>query len=144
MLVDAKRDLDMYEGAGVVKCNESEWERFGGASRCPVGAVAIVTKGKAGLSYSGIPTARIPGSVREWTDVAGMPHDVHDVTGAGDVAGAVVAVGLSRGVPMPRTLESAVRASGMSVTQPMTGVADSGHAWLDDSSVVPQRGADEK
>lgn len=134
LVVDAKRRFDSYEGAGIVKCNLSEWTRFDGETTCPPGSHAIVTKGKAGLSHSGIPVARVPGScTRTWTDVAGDPHDVHDVTGAGDVVGAVVAVGLSRGMPMQRILESAVRAGGMSVTQPMTGVADPAQAGLDDA-----------
>jgi len=127
LLVDAKRNLDMYEGASIVKCNESEWELFDGENLCPTGSRAVVTKGKSGLSHSG----PIRGSGdREWSDIAGMPHDVHDVTGAGDVAGAVIAVGLSRGVPIPAILETAVRASGTSVTKPMTGVADAGLTGL--------------
>ncbi len=135
LLVDAKRRLELYEGAGVVKCNESEWERYGGEILCPVESQAVVTKGKAGLSHSCSPLdERGPCTTcRDWVDVAGMPHDVHDVTGAGDVVGAVIAVGLSNGVPMPRTLESAVRASGASVTRPMTGVADPAQARLDDA-----------
>jgi len=132
LLVDAKRRLDMYEGAGFVKCNESEWDRFGGNQFCPPGSQAIVTRGKAGLSHSVSPL--MSGSDdREWSDIAGLPHDVHDVTGAGDVVGAVIAVGLSRGVLMQSTLESAVRASGISVTQPMTGVADAVRAGLGDA-----------
>lgn len=133
LLVDAKRRLELYEGAGVVKCNESEWERFGGEILCPIEAQAIVTKGKAGLSHSCAPLDESGPCTthREWVDVAGTPHDVHDVTGAGDVVGAVVAVGLSRGMPMRKILESAVRAGGMSVTQPMTGVVDPKHTGLD-------------
>lgn len=135
LLVDAKRRLELYKGAGVVKCNESEWDRFGGENLCPVESQAVVTKGKAGLSHSCSPLdKRGPGTTcRDWMDVTGMPHDVYDVTGAGDVVGAVIAVGLSRGMPIPKTLESAVRASGMSVTQPMTGVANPEQAGLENA-----------
>lgn len=120
LVVDAKRRLEQYEGAGVVKCNRGEWDRFGGDRLCPAGAWAVVTKGKSGLSYGG-PRGADP---REWADIPAVEHDVHDVTGAGDVVTAVIAVGLARGAPMDKLLESAVRASSVSVTKPMTGVAD--------------------
>ena len=129
LVVDAKRRLEWYKGAGVIKCNKGEWERFGGDNLCPVDSHAVVTKGKAGLSHAGPPGWGRAG-FREWDDIAAPGHDVHDVTGAGDIVGAVIAVGLSRRVPIRQTLESAVNASSASVTKPMTGVADPRDAGL--------------
>ena len=121
LVVDAKRRLEQFCGAGVVKCNKAEWARLEGNHFCPAESHAVVTKGKAGLSYAGPADSA---GLRGWMDVRAAEHDVHDVTGAGDVVTAVVAVGVHRGVPLGRTLESAVRASSASVTRPMTGVAD--------------------
>jgi len=121
LVVDAKRRLEQFRGAGIVKCNKAEWTRLEGDRLCPAESCAVVTKGKAGLSYAG-PADHA--GLREWEDIHAAEHDVHDVTGAGDVVTAVVAVGVHRRIPLKRTLESAVRASSASVTRPMTGVAD--------------------
>ena len=121
LVVDAKRRLEQFRGAGVVKCNKAEWTRLEGDRLCPAGSHAVVTKGKAGLSYAG-PADHA--GLREWEDIHAAEHDVHDVTGAGDVVTAVVAVGVHRRIPLKRALESAVRASSASVTRPLTGVAD--------------------
>jgi len=123
LVVDAKRRLEWYEGAGLVKCNKGEWDRFGGDSLCPVDSHVVVTKGKMGLSHGGPPGPGQAG-LRQWDDISATEHDVHDVTGAGDIVAAVIAVGLSRELPMRQILESAVKASSASVTRPMTGVAD--------------------
>ena len=123
LVVDAKRRLEWYEGAGLVKCNKGEWDRFGGDSLCPIDSHAVVTKGKMGLSH-GAPPGPGRAGLRRWDDIPATEHDVHDVTGAGDIVAAVIAAGLSRELPMRRILESAVEASSASVTRPMTGVAD--------------------
>jgi D-beta-D-heptose 7-phosphate kinase/D-beta-D-heptose 1-phosphate adenosyltransferase len=121
LVVDAKRRLEAFDGAGIVKCNRAEWIRLDGDFSCPAESCAVVTKGKAGLSWAGPADG---GGPRVWRDIRAAEHDMLDVTGAGDVVTAVVAVGVHRGIPLERTLESAVRASSASVTRPMTGVAD--------------------
>jgi len=126
LVVDAKRRLEWYEGAGLVKCNKGEWDRFDGDSLCPVDSHAVVTKGKMGLSHGSPAEA----GLRQWDDISATEHDVHDVTGAGDIVAAVIAVGLSRELPMRQILESAVKASSASVTRPMTGVADPAETGL--------------
>lgn len=136
LIVDAKRRLEQYEGAGMIKCNQSEWDRFGGDPLCPIESHAVVTKGKAGLSHAKPPGPGRAG-LRQWVDIAAMEHDVHDVTGAGDVVTAVIAVGLSLNLPMQQILESAVTASSVSVMRPMTGVADPANTKLSGGEETP-------
>jgi D-beta-D-heptose 7-phosphate kinase/D-beta-D-heptose 1-phosphate adenosyltransferase len=123
LVVDAKRRLEQFGGAGIVKCNRAEWIRLDGDASCPAESCAVVTKGKAGLSWAWPANGA---GLRWWRDIRAAEHDMLDVTGAGDVVAAVIAVGVHRGVPLERTLKSAVRASSASVTRPMTGVADPG------------------
>lgn len=123
MVVDSKRNLDNYKGAGLIKCNESEWSRFGGGVMCPRDAHAVVTKGPNGMSHGR--WGDCDGKMGwQWAHTKADAHDVYDVTGAGDVVTAVLAVGLARKLPLPQILKSAVEASGKSVTRRMTGVAN--------------------
>ena len=129
MVVDAKRNLDRYKGAGLIKCNEGEWDRFGGYATCPRDAQVVVTRGAKGMSHGRY--GDCDGKMDwQWAQAQAEPHDVYDVTGAGDVVTAVLAVGLSRRLPMPKILKAATDASSKAVTRRMTGIASAGDTSL--------------
>lgn len=120
IVVDAKRKLSCYTSTAMIKCNQSEWDRWGGPW-CANDNV-VITKGEDGLSHRN--------QDGKWIDVPTERHPIYDVSGAGDVVTAVLGVGLARNlrtlhIDWKHILEQAVKAASASVAEPGTCIADS-------------------
>jgi ribokinase len=98
--------LDLLPLAAYVTPNEIELAALGDV---PDALVVVETRGAAG--------ARIH-SGDSVEDVAGLPVEPVDATGAGDCFSGVFAAGLLEGRPLRECVERAVVAAGLSVTKP--------------------------
>lgn len=123
LCVDAQGALDQYRGFDLVRCNHHEAAAFLGRplaaeadfppalaemlTRLDAGAVVVGRAGE-GLSLLArdVPYAHLPAHNRT---------EVYDVTGAGDTASAVLALGLAAGLPLATTAALANVAAGLVV-----------------------------
>jgi len=123
VVVDPKsRDFSLYRGSTVVTPNLAEAERAANrdlnGSRDPAaiargllrvldGTALLITRGADGMSLCrrGLPPAHYPAEARH----------VFDVTGAGDTAVGVLALGLASGLPLEEATRAANAAAGLVV-----------------------------
>lgn len=113
VIVDPKKSLVNYEGADIVKLNESEYERFSMIDGdyqdtrkfYNIGTL-VVTRGKKGpiiVNEEGV------------TVIDGIEKDVADVTGAGDVFIAAMTYYLAKGKSIYKACEWANKLASISV-----------------------------
>lgn len=104
VIVDGKKPISSYEGADIIKMNESEYDVYNE----PTDSTLVVTMGARGVKIiKGLITTEIPGN-----EVA-----VSDVTGAGDVFLAAMAVFLEQGNNINKACEKANYLAALSVTK---------------------------
>lgn len=113
VIVDPKKSLVNYEGADIIKLNESEYQRFsmvdGGYQDTRkfynIGTL-VITRGKKGpiiVDENGV------------TKIDGIDKEVADVTGAGDVFIAAMTYYLAKGKSIYKACEWANKLASMSV-----------------------------
>jgi D-beta-D-heptose 7-phosphate kinase / D-beta-D-heptose 1-phosphate adenosyltransferase len=127
LVVDPKhRDFARYRGATTVTPNLHELEVACGRTLAVDDTAAIATAARGLMASAGLESMVVtlgnrgmlvvtPGA-RE-VSVPAMRHEVYDVTGAGDTAIAVLALGLAAGAPLLEAAQLANAAAGVSVCQ---------------------------
>jgi D-beta-D-heptose 7-phosphate kinase/D-beta-D-heptose 1-phosphate adenosyltransferase len=125
VLVDPKhRDFRRYQGAHVVTPNLRELESAAGCSLEPRNAAAIAAAARRVLGGAGLETLIVTlgeeGMLIVPRDgpeipIPAMRHPVYDVTGAGDTAIAVLALGLAAGASLADAAAVANAAAGCAV-----------------------------
>jgi len=129
VLVDPKRrDFSVYRGAQVITPNLRELEAVAGR---PLGPDEVADTARAVLDASGIDAMVVTlGAggmcvVERGVEAVMIPaerHEVYDVTGAGDVVIAVLALGLACGASLPTAARLANAAAGVAVGRVGTAV----------------------
>ena len=121
VLVDPKVSLDSYEGAYLIKPNLKEFEGYVGKSSSPKEfmAKAQLTRDHLNLTYLVITMSEdgvllIGDTVEHYDSVV---EEVNDVTGAGDVFMAGLALGLDRGLSISQSTRVANVLAGISVAR---------------------------
>lgn len=121
VLVDPKVSLDSYEGAYLIKPNLKEFEGYVGKSASPkeLMAKAQLTRDHLNLTYLVITMSEdgvllIGDTVEHYDSVV---EEVNDVTGAGDVFMAGLALGLDRGLSISQSTRVANVLAGISVAR---------------------------
>jgi D-beta-D-heptose 7-phosphate kinase/D-beta-D-heptose 1-phosphate adenosyltransferase len=121
VLVDPKVSLDSYDGAYLIKPNLKEFEGYVGKSSSPkeLMAKAQLTRDHLNLTYLVITMSEdgvllIGDTVEHYDSIV---EEVNDVTGAGDVFMAGLALGLDRGLSISQSTRVANVLAGISVAR---------------------------
>lgn len=118
IIVDPKPNhIMMYNGVYMITPNEKEWGEMLISSSCNLADVEYIleTKGKDGMTL-------IDNQKDDFWDIKAEPVSVYNVSGAGDVVVAMMAVCLSHGLNILDSAYIANKCAEYTVTQPQTCV----------------------
>ena len=128
VLVDPKsKPLSAYRGSDLVKPNEKEFQAYSGSTKSNYSEVARTLCGELDIGHIVVTMGGDGMSVNNSSrsiHIPARPVDVFDVTGAGDTAAAVMALGYALGVEVHEAAQLANLASSLAVgklgTAPIT------------------------
>lgn len=120
VVVDSKRDLSLFEGATLVKCNHKEWSTynkhgipsFGWLDECCI-KNAVITKGARGMQYCGY-----HGGLELSGNIPGIETQLVDSCGCGDTVISILACMIAIGEPVDAACELANIAAAEVCTRP--------------------------